>query len=200
MHDQRKLIRGSSGSCRKSNASHAPVGPSLLVIVTSCLPVNARASQRQLRSLYRSLLYRHYITHITHTSHHRHFRHLPPLPCIELSGPSPPFASKSPSKLDLNLVYSPSPPTFTSTPTHHEPLPSCLGSRELLPHRIHLLLLVLIVSQPRDDVYGAYDYSHFGQAANGPIQHTQSPIVTGTSVIAVKYSTGVVIAADNLGE
>ncbi|KAL1304944.1 hypothetical protein AAFC00_003855 [Neodothiora populina] len=50
--------------------------------------------------------------------------------------------------------------------------------------------------RPRDDVYGAYDHSHF--ANGGPIQHTQSPIVTGTSVIAVKYSTGVVIAADNL--
>ncbi|GAB7357216.1 hypothetical protein MBLNU459_g8197t1 [Dothideomycetes sp. NU459] len=50
--------------------------------------------------------------------------------------------------------------------------------------------------RPRDDVYGPYDYSHF--ANNGPIQHTQSPIVTGTSVIAVKYGDGVVIAADNL--
>jgi 20S proteasome subunit beta 7 len=34
---------------------------------------------------------------------------------------------------------------------------------------------------------------------NGPKQHTQSPIVTGTSVIAIKYKDGVVIAADNLG-
>ncbi|KAF1355479.1 nucleophile aminohydrolase [Delphinella strobiligena] len=50
--------------------------------------------------------------------------------------------------------------------------------------------------RPRDDVYGAYDHSHF--AEGGPIQHTQSPIVTGTSVIAVKYNEGVVIAADNL--
>jgi 20S proteasome subunit beta 7 len=51
--------------------------------------------------------------------------------------------------------------------------------------------------QPRDDVYGAYDPSHF-QAA-GPNQHTQSPIVTGTSVLAAKFKDGVVIAADNLG-
>jgi len=55
----------------------------------------------------------------------------------------------------------------------------------------------LIVIQPRDDVYGAYDPSHF-QAA-GPAQHTQSPIVTGTSVLAAKFKDGVVIAADNLG-
>ncbi|KAF2740562.1 proteasome component PRE4 [Polyplosphaeria fusca] len=50
--------------------------------------------------------------------------------------------------------------------------------------------------RPRDDVYGAYDHSHFQTA--GPIQHTQSPIVTGTSVIAAKFKDGVVIAADNL--
>lgn len=36
------------------------------------------------------------------------------------------------------------------------------------------------------------------QQQQQPITHTQSPIVTGTSVIAIKYSTGVVIAADNL--
>ena len=32
-----------------------------------------------------------------------------------------------------------------------------------------------------------------------PNQHTQSPIVTGTSVVALKFNGGVVIAADNLG-
>ena len=46
-------------------------------------------------------------------------------------------------------------------------------------------------------MYGAYDNSHF--QTSGPIQHTQSPIVTGTSVIAAKFKDGVVIAADNLG-
>jgi 20S proteasome subunit beta 7 len=56
--------------------------------------------------------------------------------------------------------------------------------------------------QPRDDVYGAYNptylpQSHGGTQA-GPTTHTQSPIVTGTSVLAVKYKDGVVIAADNL--
>ena len=51
--------------------------------------------------------------------------------------------------------------------------------------------------QPRDDVYGAYDASYL--QTSGPKQTTQSPIVTGTSVIAIKYKEGVVIAADNLG-
>jgi len=50
--------------------------------------------------------------------------------------------------------------------------------------------------RPRDDIYGAYDASHL--QPNGPIQHTQSPTVTGTSVIALKFADGVVIAADNL--
>jgi 20S proteasome subunit beta 7 len=34
---------------------------------------------------------------------------------------------------------------------------------------------------------------------SGPKQATQSPIVTGTSVIAIKFKDGVVMAADNLG-
>ncbi|KAF8251042.1 proteasome endopeptidase complex, beta subunit [Wilcoxina mikolae CBS 423.85] len=50
--------------------------------------------------------------------------------------------------------------------------------------------------RPRDDIYGAYDHSHL--AASMPNQHTQSPVVTGTSVVALKYNGGVVIAADNL--
>lgn len=33
---------------------------------------------------------------------------------------------------------------------------------------------------------------------NGPKQNTQQPIVTGTSVVALKFKDGVVIAADNL--
>lgn len=36
------------------------------------------------------------------------------------------------------------------------------------------------------------------QQAHGPNQHTQSPIVTGTSVIGIKFNEGIVIAADNL--
>ncbi|KAI1767618.1 proteasome endopeptidase complex, beta subunit [Hypoxylon sp. FL1150] len=50
--------------------------------------------------------------------------------------------------------------------------------------------------RPRDDVYGAYDASYLH--TNGPNQHTQSPIVTGTSVVAMKFKDGVVMAADNL--
>ncbi|KAK3718876.1 Proteasome subunit beta type-7 [Vermiconidia calcicola] len=55
--------------------------------------------------------------------------------------------------------------------------------------------------RPRDDIYGHYNSSFLPQFYAGsqqPITHTQQPIVTGTSVLAVRYSTGVVIAADNL--
>ncbi|KAL1955034.1 hypothetical protein VTO42DRAFT_325 [Malbranchea cinnamomea] len=51
--------------------------------------------------------------------------------------------------------------------------------------------------RPRDDVYGAYDPSYL--QTTGPKVHTQQPLVTGTSVVAVKFKDGVVIAADNLG-
>lgn len=47
-------------------------------------------------------------------------------------------------------------------------------------------------------MYGAYDASYL--QTSGPKQATQSPSVTGTSVIAVKFKDGVVMAADNLGE
>ncbi|KAH6660148.1 20S proteasome subunit [Truncatella angustata] len=50
--------------------------------------------------------------------------------------------------------------------------------------------------RPRDDVYGSYDASYM--RPNGPTTHTQSPVVTGTSVVALKFKDGVVIAADNL--
>ncbi|TQS38527.1 hypothetical protein Golomagni_00967 [Golovinomyces magnicellulatus] len=50
--------------------------------------------------------------------------------------------------------------------------------------------------EPRNDVYGPYDSSYL--QTFGPKQQTQKPIVTGTSVIAVKFKDGVVIAADNL--
>ncbi|KAJ2967871.1 hypothetical protein NQ176_g9459 [Zarea fungicola] len=50
--------------------------------------------------------------------------------------------------------------------------------------------------RPRDDVYGAYDHSYLRE--NAPRTHTQQPIVTGTSVIGVKFKDGVVVAADNL--
>ncbi|KAL8962865.1 MAG: hypothetical protein Q9193_000806 [Seirophora villosa] len=50
--------------------------------------------------------------------------------------------------------------------------------------------------RPRDDCYGPYDSSYL--LSNGPKAHTSSPVVTGTSVLAVKFKDGVVIAADNL--
>ncbi|KAK0937581.1 Proteasome subunit beta type-7 [Friedmanniomyces endolithicus] len=60
--------------------------------------------------------------------------------------------------------------------------------------------------RPRDDIYDSYNPSYlpynkggYQAHANGqPNTHTQSPIVTGTSVIAIKFKSGVVIAADNL--
>mmetsp|Transcript_5593 Transcript_5593/g.7085 ORF Transcript_5593/g.7085 Transcript_5593/m.7085 type:complete len:252 (+) Transcript_5593:220-975(+) len=36
-------------------------------------------------------------------------------------------------------------------------------------------------------------------ALDGPRKHTQQPIVTGTSIIAVKYKDGVIMAGDTLG-
>ncbi|RVX72264.1 hypothetical protein B0A52_04468 [Exophiala mesophila] len=50
--------------------------------------------------------------------------------------------------------------------------------------------------RPRDDVYGPYDHSHLQSSM--PQTHTQSPAVTGTSVIGVKFKDGVVLATDNL--
>ncbi|KAI8363951.1 nucleophile aminohydrolase [Blakeslea trispora] len=40
---------------------------------------------------------------------------------------------------------------------------------------------------------------NLSQAAYGPTTHTQSPIVTGTSVLAFKYRDGIMMAADMLG-
>jgi hypothetical protein len=57
--------------------------------------------------------------------------------------------------------------------------------------------LMDVIQQPRDDVYGPYDASYLH--SSGPKQATQSPVVTGTSVIAIKFKDGVVMAADNLG-
>ncbi|KAE8400057.1 nucleophile aminohydrolase [Aspergillus pseudonomiae] len=50
--------------------------------------------------------------------------------------------------------------------------------------------------RPRDDIYGPYNSSYL--QTTGPKTHTQSPAVTGTSVLAVKFNGGVAIAADNL--
>lgn len=59
--------------------------------------------------------------------------------------------------------------------------------------------------RPTDSMYGQYNSqianaptSLEGNMAFGANQHTTSPIVTGTSVVAIKYNNGVVMAADNL--
>lgn len=54
--------------------------------------------------------------------------------------------------------------------------------------------------RPRDDIYGPYDH-HIHNAslkATAPKVHTQQPTVTGSSVIALKFDGGVMMAADNL--
>lgn len=52
--------------------------------------------------------------------------------------------------------------------------------------------------RPSDDHYGAYNTA-IANAPAYPKMNTQQPIVTGTSVISMKYNNGIVIAADNLG-
>jgi 20S proteasome subunit beta 7 len=50
--------------------------------------------------------------------------------------------------------------------------------------------------RPRDDVYGPYN--HTIAQAGSHNQHTQQPIVTGSSVLGIKFDKGVIVAADNL--
>ncbi|CCC70884.1 hypothetical protein NCAS_0F04000 [Naumovozyma castellii] len=52
--------------------------------------------------------------------------------------------------------------------------------------------------RPSDETYGAYN-NEIAHAPSFPKMNTQQPIVTGTSVISMKYNNGVIIAADNLG-
>ncbi|GBE85714.1 proteasome endopeptidase complex beta subunit [Sparassis latifolia] len=59
--------------------------------------------------------------------------------------------------------------------------------------------------RPRNDLYDAYNTfpiharpSIAKDAFAEGVQHTQQPIVTGTSVLAIKYKDGVMMAADNL--
>lgn len=54
--------------------------------------------------------------------------------------------------------------------------------------------------------YAEYDYpgssAHaacLGAGSGDPTSHTQQPIMTGTSVLGIKYDGGVMLAADNLG-
>lgn len=50
--------------------------------------------------------------------------------------------------------------------------------------------------RPRDDIYGPY--SHDIAHAGSDLQRTQQPIVTGSSVLGIKFNKGVIVAADNL--
>ncbi|EDO14893.1 hypothetical protein Kpol_380p12 [Vanderwaltozyma polyspora DSM 70294] len=52
--------------------------------------------------------------------------------------------------------------------------------------------------RPSDETYGQYNEAIAG-APSFPKMNTQQPIITGTSVISMKYNNGVIIAADNLG-
>jgi 20S proteasome subunit beta 7 len=57
--------------------------------------------------------------------------------------------------------------------------------------------------RPRNDAFDAYGtYPIAQRTQNGPkdggIQRTQEPMVTGTSVLAIKYKDGIMMAADNL--
>lgn len=59
--------------------------------------------------------------------------------------------------------------------------------------------------RPSDSTYGQYNYDIANAQAidnhtnDFPTKHTQNPIITGTSVIALKFKDGVIMAADNLG-
>jgi hypothetical protein len=113
--------------------------------------------------------------------------------------PSPPQLCRP---RHLHTTKRPLRPSPTLPPGHldqafqDEPPPASLGPRE--SSQPPEAVAITDHDQPRDDVYGAYDHAHF-QTAAGPNQHTQQPIVTGTSVVAAKFKDGVVIAADNLG-
>ena len=48
-------------------------------------------------------------------------------------------------------------------------------------------------------MYGFYDASAINGVRPGVKEATSQPIVTGTSVLGIKFADGVVIAADNLG-
>lgn len=85
----------------------------------------------------------------------------------------------------------------SASSSHHEPLPRSLGSRRSSLSQAIAPVLTRHL-KPRDDVYGRYDHSYL--KTSGPVTHTQSPGVTGTSVVAVKFNGGVVMAADNLGK
>lgn len=52
--------------------------------------------------------------------------------------------------------------------------------------------------RPSNETYGSYNHQIANASHSGPKMATQQPIVTGTSVIAIKYKDGIIMAADNL--
>jgi 20S proteasome subunit beta 7 len=53
-------------------------------------------------------------------------------------------------------------------------------------------------SQPYLDHISAGPASHHSDAFDEARQHTQQPIVTGTSILALKYKDGIMMASDTL--
>ncbi|WPK22983.1 hypothetical protein PUMCH_000206 [Australozyma saopauloensis] len=53
--------------------------------------------------------------------------------------------------------------------------------------------------RPSDETYGHYNHAIANAKSQIPTSHTQQPIITGTSVLALKFKNGVAIAADNMG-
>lgn len=55
-------------------------------------------------------------------------------------------------------------------------------------------------------MYSTFPIGHSSMARGAPtttaepVSHTQQPLVTGTSVLGLKYKDGIMLAADNLGE
>jgi hypothetical protein len=108
--------------------------------------------------------------------------------------------SSTPSKASRtshpsNQASHPLQTTAFSLPARMNHFPEAWGRVSAILHQSSNLKLM--ASQPRDDVYGPYNHGYL--QTSHPNQHTQSPIVTGTSVVAMKFKDGVVIAADNLG-
>lgn len=53
--------------------------------------------------------------------------------------------------------------------------------------------------RPSDETYGQYNHAIANAKSQIPTLHTQQPIITGTSVLGLKFKNGVAIAADNMG-
>lgn len=53
--------------------------------------------------------------------------------------------------------------------------------------------------RPSNETYGNYNDDIANAKSQIPTSHTQQPIITATSVLALKFKNGVAIAADNMG-